>query len=129
MQHMGMDIHVFRIPGGQRASLSAYEKLSKLLEMHMDVSLTVYRGQNKYDGTWSLALLNENPSLTQYQEQIQHILADVQAQPLLVPPESLTPLVKQFLAAQAEMRLAKTSFLEKHHPKQKSAHRPKRRKK
>jgi len=40
MQHMGMDIRVFRIPGGERASLSAYEKLSKLLEMHIDVSLT-----------------------------------------------------------------------------------------
>lgn len=129
MQHMGMDIRVFRIPGGQRASLAAYEKLSKLLETHIDVSLTVYRGQNKYDGTWSLVLLSEKISLTHHQEQIQQILSDVQAQPLLVPPESLTPFVEKFLAAQAEMRLAKTSFLEKHHPKQKSAHRPKRRKK
>jgi hypothetical protein len=108
-------------------SFCVWKALETAWDAHRCVS-HVYRGQNKYDGTWSLALLNENPSFTQYQEQIQHILADVQAQPLLVPPESLTPLVKQFLAAQAEMRLAKTSFLEKHHPRQKPARRPKKRK-
>lgn len=115
MQQKDMEVRVFLIPGGEEASLYAYEKLVKLLEAYEDLFLTVYRGPNTFDGKWSLVLIGEKTSLSRYQEQIQHPLSEVLAQPIIVPLESLTPLVERFLARQAEMLQNKETFVEKHY--------------
>lgn len=116
MQKRDMEIRVFFIPGGERSSLFAYEKLVELLEMHDDLLLTVYRGPNKYDGTWSLVLIGEKVSFSRYQQQIEHSLSEVRAQPIIVPPENLVPLLERFLAEQARMLQTNETFVEKHHP-------------
>ena len=116
MQKKDMEIRVFFIPGGERASLVAYEKFVELLEVHDDLLLTVYRGPNKYDGTWSLVLIGEKTSFSRYQQQIENLLSEVQARRINVPPESLVPLVDRFLARQAEMLQTKETFVEKHYP-------------
>lgn len=107
-------IGVFLIPGGEKASLSAYEQLVKLFKAHEDLSLSVYRGPNKYDGQWSLVLIGEKTSLSQYREPIEHLLSEVQAQPIVVPSESLVPLLEEFLTSQVEMLLNNETFRERH---------------
>lgn len=118
MQRKDVDVSVFLIPEGEKASLSAYEKLVKFLEGHEDLHLTIYRGPNKHDGTWSLVLIGEKTSLSRYREQIQQILSEVHAEPLVVPFESVLPLVERFLVTQAEMLLNDERFVKKHHPKE-----------
>jgi hypothetical protein len=117
MQQKEIGIGVFLIPGGERASLSAYERLVKLFKAHEDLSLSVYRGPNKHDGQWLLVIIGEKISLSQYQKSIEHLLSEVQAQPIVVPSESLVPLVEEFLASQIEMFLSKKTFVEKHYVK------------
>jgi hypothetical protein len=110
-----IDIRVFLIPGGEKASLSAYEQLVQLFKAHEDVSLSVYRGPNKHDGQWSLVLIGEKTSFSRYWESIKHPLSEVQAQPIIVPPESLIPLVEDFLVSQVEMHLHNETFMERHY--------------
>jgi hypothetical protein len=111
-----MKINVFLIPGGEAASLSAYEQLVKLLEVHEDLFLSVYRGPNKHDGKWSLVLIGDKTSLSRYQAPITDVLSQVQAQPINVPSEGLAPLVERYLTRQTQMLMNEQTFVEHHHP-------------
>ena len=116
MQQHDIKVRVFLVPGGEEASLWAYEQLVNFLATHDDVCLSIYRGPNRSDGTWSLVLIGEKTSFSRYEKQIQQPLSEVQALPITVSPESLTSLMEKFLATQAAMLLNKETFVEKHYP-------------
>lgn len=116
MQQKDVEIRVFFIPGGEEASLFAYEKLVKFSKTHDDALLTVYRGFNPYDGAWALVLISEKTSFSRYQQHIEQTLSEVHGQQISVPPESLLPLIERFLARQVEMLQTKKTCVEKHYP-------------
>jgi hypothetical protein len=115
MQH-NMLVSVYVIPGGESASVQAYDELELLLEKYPDLFLSIYRGMNRANGQWVITLIGEEASCARYQRQIQQPLEQVQAELISVPSESLAPLIKRFLKGQAEMAATKTPFLAKYTP-------------
>jgi hypothetical protein len=62
-----------------------------------------------------LVLIGEKSAFSRYQKPMRQMLSDVNALPLVVPPESLAPFVERFLARQAEMLRKKETFIKKHY--------------
>jgi hypothetical protein len=113
MQEVG--IHVFRVRGGEEASLLAYKRLTELLEMHEDLFASVYRAFNQSDTTWSLILMGKETVLMQYADPIAHVLAEAWVEPIEVPLESLTPFIERYLTRRKEMARDQQTFVKQHH--------------
>src|SRR5579883_1893565 len=116
MQSNDIAVSVYLIPGGEGASIAIYEQLFDLLKRHEDLTLTVYRGRNKPDGQWIVALISEREPFARYQQQIQRILTEAHAESLAVPREHLVALMQRFFETRAAMAAARETFMTKHHP-------------
>jgi hypothetical protein len=116
MEIQELAVQAFRVPGGEGASLEAYERLVELQEQHEDLLISVYRGINQADGTWALVLMGELAVLSQYAEPIELILAVAQVEPIKLSLEEQLPLIEMYLEQRAAMWLNRQTIVKQHYP-------------